>query len=176
MERSSGVLFKSRLWHKNALNYLWTNKNRMSKQSCDGLVLSYWWFSLQVQRLRVQSPMLIIHVWRTQYNACDLNTVSRLQLVTLLHFNFFFWNDKHNDIKIKIINYLRAQTYITNQFLNILILKLLIPHTIHSTAFQPLKSAHPPRCRPPKDERKHGKMRLATKSRPLHLSYLILNS
>ena len=47
----------------------------MSKQSCDGLVLSYWWFSLQVQRLRVQSPKLIIHVWRTQYSACDLNTV-----------------------------------------------------------------------------------------------------
>ena len=52
-ERSSGVLFKSRLWYKCAFNYLWTNKNRMSKQS--------WWFSLQVQRLRVQSPKLIIH-------------------------------------------------------------------------------------------------------------------
>ena len=41
-----------------------------------------------MQRLRVQSPKLIIHVWRTQYSTCDLNTVSRLQPVSLLHFKF----------------------------------------------------------------------------------------
>ena len=35
-----------------------------------------------------ESPKLIIHMWRTQYSACDLNTVSRLQLVSLLYFKF----------------------------------------------------------------------------------------
>ena len=63
-KRSFGALFKSRLWHWSAFklwfNYLWTNKNRMSNQSCDGLVLSYWWSFLQAQRPRVQSPNLII--------------------------------------------------------------------------------------------------------------------
>ena len=35
-----------------------------------------------------KSKVNYTYMWRTQYSACDLNTVSRLQLVSLLYFKF----------------------------------------------------------------------------------------
>ena len=64
----------------------------MNQQEQDGQA-KFQWVSPKLMMIlpasaEAESPKLIIHVWRTLYSACDLNTGSHLQLVRLLYFKF----------------------------------------------------------------------------------------